>query len=74
METRLLVILGKALGNFLVEKLRVLILLEADFNTLHKINFNSTLLPSLEASSTISQEILGGRRLQTAAHVVLNKN
>ena len=53
--------LEKAPGNFTVKKLRALLLLEADFNTLHKINFNGRLMRYLEASSTIPQEIIGGR-------------
>ena len=54
--------LEKSPGNYTVEKLRALLLLEADFNGLHKINFNGRLMPSLEASSAIPQEIIGERR------------
>ena len=35
--------LEKVSGNYKFEKLRMLLLLEADFNTLRKINFNSKL-------------------------------
>ena len=42
-------------GNFKVENLRTTLLLEVDFNALHKINFNSRLMPSLEASFFIPQ-------------------
>ena len=56
------VMLESSPGNYTVEKLRALLLLEADFNGLHKINFNGRLMPSLEASSAIPQEIIGGRR------------
>ena len=34
------IMLVKAPGNYAVKKLRALLLLEADFNGLHKINFN----------------------------------
>ena len=54
--------LEKDPGNFLVQKLRALLLLEADCNALHKINFNGNLMPSLEASSSMTHEIIGGRR------------
>ena len=37
-------------------------MLESDFNGLHKIDFNGRLMPSLEVSSSIPQEIIGGRR------------
>ena len=54
--------LEKSPGNLRVEKLRAILLLEADFNGLHKINFNGRLMPRLEATSSIPQEIIGGRR------------
>ena len=65
--------LEKAPGNYTVEKLRVLLLLEEDFNVLHKINFNGRLMPSLEASLSMPQEIIGSRRLKAATHLVLRK-
>ena len=65
--------LEKAPGNFLVEKFRELLLLEAYFNTLHKINFNGRLRSSLEASSAISQKIIGSRRSQSTTYLDLSK-
>ena len=53
--------------------MRALLLLEEDFNGLHKINFNGRLTPSLEASSSMPQEIIGGRRSQSATHIALRK-
>ena len=47
--------------------------MEADFNCIHKINFNGRLTPSLEASSSMPQEIIGGRRSKAATHLALNK-
>ena len=67
-------ILEKVPGNYEVDKLRALLLLEADFNVPRKINFNRVVIPSLEASSVISREIIGGTRLQVATHLSLSKN
>ena len=47
--------------------------LEACFNTLHKINFKVTLIPSLESSLGIPQETIGRRRSQAETHAVLSK-
>ena len=41
------IMLENSTGNLTVEKLRALLLLEADFNGLHKINFNGRLMPHL---------------------------
>ena len=65
--------LEKAPGNYTVEKLRALLLLEADFNGLHEINFNRKLMPSLQASSSTPQEIIGGRRSQASTHLAMSK-
>ena len=65
--------LEKAPGNFLVEKLRVLLLLEAYVNALHKIKFNGRLIPYFEASSAMPQEIIGGRRSKSDTHLALSK-
>ena len=48
-----LIMLEKSPGNSTVEKLRDLLLLEVDFNGLHKNNFNGRRMPSLEASSSM---------------------
>ena len=55
--------LEKVAGNIDVQKLRAILLLEADFNALHKIIFNNRLIPKLEEAETIPIEIIGGRRL-----------
>ena len=65
--------LEKSVGNVQVSKLRAILLLEADFNTLNKIIFNNCTLPSLEVSQSILYEIIGGRRSQSSIHVALNK-
>ena len=66
-------ILEKFLGKILVEKLRAMLLLEADFNALHKIIFNGRILPTLERNNIIPSEIIGGGKSQSAPHVALNK-
>ena len=67
------IMLEKSPGNLIVEKLRALLLLEADFNGLHKINFNGRLMPYLEVTSSMPQEIIGDRRSQAATHLALSK-
>jgi hypothetical protein len=47
------VILEKPLGNVNVIKLRAILLLEANFNTLYKIVFNGRLMPELEVRDEI---------------------
>ena len=55
------IMLEKVVGNIDVQKLRAILLLEADFNTLYKIVFNDRLIPKLEETETIPMEIIGGR-------------
>ena len=55
------VILEKVAGNVQVQKLQAILLLEADFNTMHKIMFNNRLMPNIEAINAIPMEIIGGR-------------
>ena len=57
------IILDKAPGTYTVEKLRALLLMEAGVNGLHKINFNRRLMPSLEASPSTPQQIIGDRKI-----------
>ena len=56
------VMLKKAPGKILVSKLRAILLLEADFDALHKIIFNCRILLALEKENLIPKEITGGRR------------
>ena len=65
--------LEKSPRKILVLKLRAILLLEADFNALHKIIFNGRILPVLEKDDLIPLDILGGRRSQSTLHIVLNK-
>ena len=65
--------LEKSKGYINVRKLKAILLLEADFNTLNKIVFNTKLMPSLERTNSIPYEIIGERRGQSSLHVALNK-
>ena len=67
------VMLEKVAGNINVQKLRAILLLEADFNAMHKIIFNNRLMPRIEADNAIPMEVIGGRRSQAATHLALNK-
>ena len=65
--------LEKVSGHINMQKLRAILLLEADFNALHKIIFNNRLMPKIEADNVIPMEVIGGRRSQAATHLALNK-
>ena len=65
--------LEKIRNQIEVFKLRAILLLEADFNTLNKLVFNSKLIPFLEDKEAIPYEIIGGRRGYSAMYVALNK-
>ena len=68
-----LVMLEKVAGNINMQKLRAILLLEADFNVMNKIISNNRLMPRLEADEAIPIEVIGRRRSQAATHLVLNK-
>ena len=61
-------------GIIQVDKLRTILLLEADLNALYKIMFNGRVLPILEDKKLIPIEIIGGRRRQSSHYVALGKN
>ena len=54
--------LKKSKGNINVKKLRSILLLEADLNTLHKIIFNGRVLPTIERHNQMPKEVIGDRR------------
>ena len=54
--------LEKKESQIAVSKLRAILLLEADFNTINKIIFNTRLIPNLERNELIPHEIIGERR------------
>ena len=65
--------LEKSPGDINVQKLQAILILEADFNTMHKIIFNQRVMPRLEQYNDIPKEIIGGRKNQAATHLALNK-
>ena len=58
--------LEKSLGIINITKLRAILLLEADFNTIHKIIFNIRILLSLEYNKLIIDKIIGSRHGESA--------
>ena len=56
-----------------VDKLRAILLLEADVNALAKIIFNTRLMPQLELNQSIPPQIIGAQRGQSAIHSALNQ-
>ena len=56
------IMLGKSLNNISVSKLRVILLLEVNFNIVNKIIFNIMLILTLETMKSISRELMGERR------------
>ena len=65
--------LEKKPGVIKVTILRAILLLEADFNGVNKILFNTRLIPSMEQAHIIPKEIIGGRRAQSAIQLAVNK-
>ena len=53
--------LEKAHGKINVKKIRAILLLESDFNAIHKIVFNMIVLPQLEAHQLTPKEITEGK-------------
>ena len=51
----------------------MILFLEADFNRLNKIIYNSIVIPSLERQGEIPFKIIGRRRGQLSMHIALNK-
>ena len=56
-----------------ITKLRALLLLEADYNTVNKIIFNNRVLPSLEWEERIPYEIIGRCWSQASIYVTFKK-
>ena len=63
----------KSPGNINITKLRAILLIEADFNRMNKIIFNSRVILSLETNQAIPYKVIGGRRGQLSLHVAMNK-
>ena len=62
------VMLQKKVSSIRVDKLRAILLLEADINAVAKILFNTRLMPTLEKHSMIPDAIIGARREKSAIH------
>ena len=56
-----------------VTKLRAILLLGADFNSVNKILFNTRLIPLMEQIYVIPKEIIGSRRAQLAIQLAVHK-
>ena len=56
-----LLMLEKSLGKTNVKKLKVILLIEVDFNVLYEIIFNGRIMPALEVQDNILYEIIGSR-------------
>ena len=65
--------LEKKQGEINVFKLRGILLLDADFNAIYKITFNTRLIPTVEAKDMIPREIMGERRGISVIYIALNK-
>ena len=65
--------LEKLKGYIDIAKLRAILLLEAYFNALNKLDFNTKLMLSLERTNSIPYKIIGGRRRHSSIHIALNK-
>ena len=61
------------MDNVSAQKLWAILVLEADFNALHKIMFNNRLILTLEEMEAMPMEAIGRRRLQAATHLALNR-
>ena len=66
-------IIEKTPGKINICKLRVTLLLEVEFNAIHKIIFNSRLILALEAKKCISCKVVEGRKNQVVIHIALKK-
>ena len=67
------IMLEKIKGNINVAKVRAVLLLEADFDTMNKIICNSKVFSRVDLCTSISYEVIGGRRGHSSQHVSLNK-
>ena len=67
-------ILEKIEGNTNVQTLQAILLLEADFNTRHKIIFKNRLLLSIKVVNVIPIKSKGERRSQAATYLALDKS
>ena len=69
----LTVMIEKIDGNIRVDKLRALLLMEADFNSLNKLIFSSRMVKGMESTKRIPEELFGSRKLLSAIQVAVNR-
>jgi len=67
------VMLEKVLGCRFPEKLRAILLMEANLNFANKLFFGHRMMMKAEADKAIPKEISGSRRGQQAINVALNR-
>ena len=68
------IVLEKTSGKIDVKKLRDILLLEEEFNSLHKIIFNTRVILQLESDHLKPQEIIGSRTSQYDIKLDVRKN
>ena len=65
--------LEKIPGVIKVEKLRAILLMEADFNFLNKLHFGHRLMKQCEENNRFPQELYGSRENMSAGEVAVNR-
>ena len=63
----------KTEGVIRVDKLRALLLMEADFNSLSKLIFSHRMIKGMELNKRMPEELFGSRKLLSAIHVAINR-
>ena len=69
----LTVMLEKVAGNIKVDKLRAILLMEAEFNFLNKLIFGNRLIQAVTANHRLPKELYGGLNNQSAQEVAINR-
>ena len=69
----LTVMLEKEAGNIRVDKLRAILLMEADFNFVNKLLFGHRLVKQIESFNRFPDELYGSRSSLTAILVAINR-
>ena len=72
-EQGLTVMLEKIKGNIIVDKLRAILLMEADFNFINKLMFGHRLIRNCTDHKRLPQELYGGLANRSAQEVAINR-
>ena len=67
------VMLEKVKGNINVEKLRGILLMEADYNFINKLLIGQRVMKTIERRKAVPEELAGSRKLHEAVEVALNR-